>query len=259
MQLKEFSLVSVLIESGEVLKAIETAIPAEAIEQVLGQTDSRETRKRKLPSHLVVCLVIAMSIWSSDSMRTVLKNLVQGLRMHWLKLGQYWRIPSPSSITEARQRLGCRAMSQLFKLLVRPLATSQTPGAFLFGLRVMAADGTVLDVPDTPANAKVFGYPSSRHGTRAAFPKIRLVLLIEAGTHLIVDALMCPYRIGERVRVKKLLRSVAPGMLLMWDRGLHSYQMVQATQKQGCHFLGRVPANVKFVPEQVLDDGSYLA
>jgi hypothetical protein len=25
---------------------------------------------------------------------------------------------------------------------------------------------------------------------------------IEAGTHLIVDALMCPYRIGERVRAK---------------------------------------------------------
>ena len=260
MQLKEFSLVSLLIESGEVLKAIETAIPGEAIEQVLGQTDSREMRKRKLRSHLVVCLVIAMSIWSSDSMRTVLKNLVQGLRTHWLKLGQYWRVPSPSSITEARQRLGCRrVMSQLFHLLVRPLATTENPGAFLFGLRVMAADGTVLDVPDTPANAKVFGYPGSPKGTRAAFPKIRLVLLIEAGTHLIVDALMCPYRIGERARVKKLLRSVTSGMLLMWDRGLHSYKMVQATQKQGCHFLGRVPANIKFVPEQVLDDGSYQA
>ena len=34
----------------------------------------------------------------------------------------------------------------------------------------MAVDGTVLDVPDTPANAKVFGYPGSRQGTRAAFP-----------------------------------------------------------------------------------------
>ena len=42
-------------------------------------------------------------------------------------------------------------------------------------------------------------------------------MLVEAGTHLIVDALMCPYRIGERVRALKLLRSVAPGMLLMWD------------------------------------------
>ena len=49
------------------------------------------------------------------------------------------------------------------------------------------------------------------------FRSLRLVLLIEAGTHLIVDALMCPYRIGERVRVRKLLRSVTQGMLLMWE------------------------------------------
>ena len=75
MQLKEFSLRAQGIESGEVLRAIEAAIPPETIEQVLGQTDSWETRRRKLPSHLVVCLVIAMSVWSSDSMRTVLKNL----------------------------------------------------------------------------------------------------------------------------------------------------------------------------------------
>ncbi|WP_445253157.1 transposase domain-containing protein [Nostoc sp. 106C] len=61
----------------------------EAIEQVLEQTESRETRKRKLPSHLVICMVIAMNIWSSDSMRTVLKNLVKGLRTQWLKLGKY--------------------------------------------------------------------------------------------------------------------------------------------------------------------------
>ena len=81
---------------------------------------------------------------------------------------------------------------------------------------------------------------------------MRLVLLIEAGTHLIVDALMCPYRIGERVRTKKLLRSVTQGMLLIWDRGLHSYAMVQATLWQGCDYLGRVPANVKFEVETLL-------
>lgn len=69
-------------------------------------------------------------------------------------------------------------------------------------------------------NARVFGYPGTRHGTKAAFPKVRLVLLVETGTHLIVDALMCPYRIGERVRVQKLLRSVTEGMLLMWDRSV---------------------------------------
>jgi hypothetical protein len=68
-----------------------------------------------------------------------------------------------------------------------------------------------------------------------------------------------PYRIGERVRALRLLRSVREEMLLMWDRGLHSYAMVSATLTQGCHYLGRVPANVKFSVEKVLDDGSYLS
>ena len=259
MQLKEFSLISPVIESGTVLKALETAIPSDAIEQAIAKAKASENRKRALPSHLVICLIIAMSLWSSVSMRTVLKNLVDGLSTQWVRVGQYWRVPCKSSITEARQRIGSQVMNRLFHLVVRPLATAQTPGAFLGGLRIMAVDGTVFDVPDTEANARVFGYPASRPGTQAAFPKVRLVLLIEAGTHLIVDALMCPYRIGERVRVKKLLRSVTQGMLLMWDRGLHSYRMVQATLAQKCDYLGRVPKNVKFPVEKILSDGSYLS
>lgn len=259
MQLKEFSLISPVIESGAVFTALETAIPTVAIEQAIGDTHSNEERKRALPSHLVVCLIIAMSLWSKASMRTVLKNLVDGLSEAWVRVGQYWRVPCKSSITEARQRVGCRVMSRLFHLLVKPLATEQTPGAFLGGLRIMAVDGCVFDVPDTKRNAKVFGYPASRPGTTAAFPKVRLVILIEAGTHLIVDALMCPYRIGERVRAGKLLRSVTAGMLLMWDRGLHSYAMVKATLAQKCDYLGRVPKNVKLQVELVLEDGSYLS
>jgi len=190
---------------------------------------------------------------------SALKNLVDGLSEAWVRVGQYWKVPCKSSITEARMRVGPQVMSRLFHQVVRPLATQKTPGAFLGGLRVMAVDGTVFDVPDSEANARVFGYPGSQNNTQAAFPKVRLVLLIEAGTHLIVDALMCPYRIGERVRVKKLLRSVTQGMLLMWDRGLHSYAMVQATLAQKCDYLGRVPKNVKFQVEKVLDDGSYLS
>lgn len=74
MQLKEFSLIKPVVESGAVLKALETAIPTVAIEQAIGETKASEQRKRALPSHLVVCLLIAMSLWSNASMRTVLKN-----------------------------------------------------------------------------------------------------------------------------------------------------------------------------------------
>jgi hypothetical protein len=139
------------------------------------------------------------------------------------------------------------------------MATTETIGAFLKGLRIVVIDGTTFDVPDSDINSRVFGRPGTRPGTTAAFPKVRLVILIEAGTHLIFDGLMCPYRMGERIRALKLLRSVTPGMLLMWDRGLHSYAMVQATLAKRCDYLGRLPANVKFLVEEPLVDGSYLS
>ncbi len=259
MHLKDFSLLYPVIQSADVLKAIEAAIPATAIEQAIAKTKTAEERKRSLPAQLVVCLVIAMSLWSRDSMRDVLKNLIDGLTEAWVKVGKYWRVPCKSAITQARQRLGTRVMSQLFHQLVQPMATTETLAAFLNGLRIVVIDGTCFDVPDSDENARVFGRPSSRPGTQAAFPKVRLVMLIEAGTHLIFDALMCPYRMGERVRALKLLRSVKPGMLLMWDRGLHSYAMVQATVVKGCDYLGRMPANVKFLVEKPLADGSYLS
>ncbi|KYC41675.1 hypothetical protein WA1_16670 [Scytonema hofmannii PCC 7110] len=108
-------------------------------------------------------------------------------------------------------------MTRLFEMVAKPLATILTPGAFLGGLRIMALDGTVFDIPDTVENARVFGYPGSPKGTHPAFPKARLVFLLEAGTHLIIDAFISPYRIGERKGALKLLRSVGSGMLLMWD------------------------------------------
>ena len=193
------------IQNSDLLKAIETAIPAFVIEEAIANTQTQEERKRSLPAQLVVSLVIAMSLWSRDSMRDVLKNLLDGMSEAWVKVGKYWRVPCQLAITQARQRLGARVMSDLFHQLVRPMATSETLGAFLNGLRIVVIDGTCFDAPDSDENARVFGRPSSRPGTVAAFPKVRLVILVEAGTHIIFDAFMCPYRIGERVRALRLL------------------------------------------------------
>ncbi|VEP16548.1 Sulfate and thiosulfate binding protein CysP [Hyella patelloides LEGE 07179] len=231
----------------------------EACHCVIAETHSQEKRNRLLPTHLIIALVIALSLWSKDSVVDVLKNLIQGLSASWIPQGIRWKTPSKSSISEARQRVGCAVMTRLFEKLARPMATMETPSAFLKGLRWMAIDGTVFDIPDTEENGRVFGYPGSPKGTKAAFPKARLVILVELGTHLITDALISPYRIGERVRAIKLLRSVESGMLLTWDRGLHSFKMVQAAVNQQCHILGRLPKNVKFLPVQELADGSYLS
>ncbi len=50
VHLKDFSLLSPNIQSGEIFKAIETAIPTEAIEQAIAKTQAQEERNRSLPN-----------------------------------------------------------------------------------------------------------------------------------------------------------------------------------------------------------------
>lgn len=85
------------------------------------------------------------------------------------------------------------------------MATTETLGAFLNGLRIVVIDGTCFDVPDSDENARVFGRPSSRPGTQAAFPKVRLGILIEAGTHLIFDAMIASVSHGRACTGVKII------------------------------------------------------
>jgi hypothetical protein len=146
----------------------------------------------------------------------------------------------------------------LFHKICRPLATKDTQGAFLFGYRLMAVDGTVEDVPDTPENKAAFKRQVGSRGA-SAFPQLRNVHLVETGTHAICDSVIRGYQYGERSAALRLLRSVDEGMLLMWDRGFHSYEMVKKTLRKGAQFLGRVPANTIFKPIKILPDGSFIS
>lgn len=62
VQSKEFSLIAGVMKAVDVFQAIKTVIPPETIEQTSSTTQSQEERQRKLPSSLVVCLIIATSL-----------------------------------------------------------------------------------------------------------------------------------------------------------------------------------------------------
>ena len=111
---------------------------------------------------------------------------------------------------------------------------------------------------DTPENERAFGRPTTGRGA-GAFPQLRVLALIETGTHVICDAVIRPCRSGEVPTALRLLRSVGPGMLLLWDRGFHSYEMVRTTLAQQAHFLGRTKRNIVLRPTEILTDGSFLA
>lgn len=239
------------------LNALEQAIPQTTVEAVISELGVAEQRMRKLPAVVVLQLCIGMGVFTNMGLEQVMLKMVKGLRYIWPGDKDY-ETATKGAISQARYRLGAQPVVTLFQRVCQPLATDQTPGAFLFGLRLMTIDGTTEDVPDTPANAAFFG---RHHGGRGdgAFPQMQAVYLSEVGTHTICDAGFWPCHTSERVGALRMLRSVEAGMLVMWDRGLHSFDMAVKTRQRQAHFLSRLPAHVKPEFVRALADGSYLA
>ena len=84
MSIWQFSLTPPRIEPGKLFSSLDTVIPPELIAQAITQSHSQQQRQRSLPTHLVVVLVIAMSLWASDSVVDVFKNLISGLTSQWI-------------------------------------------------------------------------------------------------------------------------------------------------------------------------------
>jgi len=238
------------------INALSRAIPLAAITRVIAQAGVGEARARRLTMTLVLWLVIALHMYPTVSIGGVLRKLARGLRFVWPDPSI--TLPGDSAIAYRRAQLGARPLVALFHQICQPIATRQTRGAFQFGLRLMALDGTTEDVPDTPANAAAFGRHTSARGT-SAFPQVQGVYLIECGSHAVVDCGFWPCHTSERVGGFRVLRSVRRGMLVLWDRGFHDFDMLVAVRRRGAHVLSRLPAQVKPQPLRTLPDGSLLA
>jgi hypothetical protein len=241
-------------ETGRVLDrltALEKVISPTDIRQVLIETGRVNQRACKLPHEVMMWIVMAMGIFTNLPIRQVFKQA--------RRLRETADTPCRSALCLARQRLGVEPVRRLFERVVRPLAIPDTPGAFYGGLRLVAVDGTLLDVPDSAANDAFFGRPTSGKRGDGAFPQVRKLSLVEVGTH--VEFALCTgsYRTGEKTLFPQLLPHLRPGMLLLCDRGFFSYLLWKSVVSQGVHLLARLSKGMILKPIKHLSDGSYLA
>ena len=65
---------------------------------------------------------------------------------------------------------GVAPLRRLFEQVVQPVARPDQPGGYYQGLHLVAIDGTVFDVPDSPTNAQTFGRPKCGRGHHT-FPR----------------------------------------------------------------------------------------
>src|SRR3712207_4463401 len=138
------------------------------------------------------------------------------------------------------------------------MATPATKGAWYRGWQLASLDGGCLDVADTEENRAEFGLPGASRG-ESAFPQLRLVALVENGTHVLFGACLGHTAEGETTLAKAVLGALRPGMLCLADRYLFGYALWQRAASTGADLLWRVKGNLRLPRETVLPDGSYLS
>jgi hypothetical protein len=225
-------------------------VPVDLIDEVLAATDRVQRRVRRLPARVTVLFVLALTLFTGMGYRGVWREMTHSAGP------AAGRPPSSSGLAQARRRIGVAPLRELFARLRGPRAAASTPGAFLSGLRLVSWDGTQLDVASSHANDAVFVPSRGRRGV-AAFGKVRLMMLIEVGTHAVIDAVFGTA--SEQVLAEQLRPALQSGMLLLGDRNFPSWRLWARCANTGAHLLWRVKASRLLPRIGTFTDGSWLA
>jgi hypothetical protein len=238
--------------------ALTTAFPLADVERALKVTQRTSKRQRKLPSPMLIYLVIALGLMVSTGAKEVLRRLLDKIRTREWLAGV--PLASEAAICKARKRIGFEPLKELFEQVARPIATRATRGAWFRGRRVVALDGSSLQVQDSSANEQAFGRPATAKGKRpSAYPVIRFVMLIESGTRVPFAAVMDRWSMSENALARQVIGRLGPKMLCLADRLFYSYDMWNQAVATGADLLWRVPSYITLPRLKVLADRSYLS
>jgi hypothetical protein len=239
MRLRE-SLEAVAALSPEGFEDLRRNVDPEWVLQALEATGTATLRTRRLPAEQVVWLVIGMALFRDRSIHDVVSKLDLALPGISLTV-------APSTVVEARARLGAEPMEWLFSISAEHWAHQSARTHSWRGLSLYGVDGTTLRVPDSPANAAHFGYAQSVRG-ESAYPMVRAVGLMALRSHLLAAVAYGPYETSEIAYAANLWSSVPRDSLTIVDRGFLSARILLALARDGTnrHWLIRTKKNQRW-------------
>ena len=237
-------------------------VPRDVVEEAVEATGkSARRRGGKCPPHVMTYFAMGLSLWADEDYEEVWAQITKTLA-EWGCWDESQERVTTGGLTQARQRLGHEPLKEVHARVARPVATEDTPGAFLGPWRKMGMDGLEWDIPDTEANVAEFGYPGSKDGTRAAFPKARAVTVVECASHAAVLAAIgrCASKgSGEQSLARELYPRLQPDWLLMCDRLFYNFGDWCTAADTGAALLWRVKSDLVLHPLEFFPDGSYLS
>ena len=120
---------------------------------------------------------------------------------------------------------------------------------------MLAADGSTLRLPQTPAVIAHFGAPPAG----SAVPLGRFSQLFDVLNGLVVDAELDAYAVGERVLASEHLEATAPQDLILYDRGYPAFWLFARHYPLERDFCARLPLGFGTDAEDFVASGARSA
>lgn len=158
-------------------------IPADWIESALALMNQASIRRRRLPSDMVLWLVIGMAFFRNEPIDEVVRRLnicAEGLANEVLL--------AKSGITKARERLGEQLLAWLFQQCATLWGTERYPDDSWHVLRVFAVDGALFRTQESEALRAHFGSGNTASDCQTPYPMLRLVAVMNTRSHVILNA-----------------------------------------------------------------------
>lgn len=184
------------------------------IEEALLTTGTASLRRRRMSADRAVWMVLGMAVLRDWSIVTVVNQLELAM-----PTSAGLRTVAPSTVSQARARLGADPMEVLFTRSGDEWAHASAGRHRWRGLALYAVDGTTMRVPDSDENRAHFGSHDAGAGRgMSGYPLMRAVVLMAVRSHLLAAATFGPYAIDERTFARSLWSSVPDQSLVLVDR-----------------------------------------
>jgi hypothetical protein len=156
---------------------------------------------------------------------------------------------SAAAYCQARARLPLRFFDLLLERFGRSVQHAALDEARWHGHRTFLVDGSGCSMPDTPALQEAFGQ-STVQRPGGGFPMAHLLGLFHAGTGVLLKLVAAPLLTHDLAQVQQVHPMLAPGDVLVADRGLCSYAHLALLVQASVHAVLRVGARqiVDFTP-----------
>lgn len=230
--------------------------PTNIVKDSLEKAQKATKRTRELPNEFMTYYPMMLCLYRDVSQQEVLRVMADGLS--WLFGLRDFKITGKSGISQARARVGSEPLIDVFDRCAEPLAKPGSLGCFYRGLRLVAIDGTDLDLDDCPENSGYFGRSKNQNG-EGAYPKAKLVGLVEVGTRATFALSVGKYKDSENSLALSVIPKLSSGMLCLADRLFMSWEIFDRAQKTGAELLFRARDDRNLLVEKRLPDGSYLS